>query len=1278
MIATPMKRHLIHIIVAVAIVGSFFAQLAVHVPPRDSATDDGLREDSLALVAFFHATGGTQWRVPWDIHQPLRHWHGVTIDTVEQRVVGLSLNGNHLRGKLPPALWKLTALKVLRLANNQLSGPLPDSIAQLHHLEYLVLYDNQLSGPLPHTLGQLSQLKVLSLNKNKLQGPIPASLGMLTRLEMLLLNDNQLDDTIPPSIAQLPKLRILNLSHNQLQGPLPTQWNSAASLRQVFLSANRFSGPIPATLANLPKLTHLHLDHNNFSGSFPPIATTQLLSLHLQNNHLIDLPDLSHLQAIREDAPNGLDLRSNYLTFEDLLPLWAVRDSGHLLLFPQDSYPIPDTITAIAGTYFEYRLPFGDSIPSNFYTWYKYGKKYELTRTNALILTNPNLTDAGPYHCVVKNDSVIGEAIATESFYLRVLPSDDCRVDDIPEACYLVDPQCGADAIAGQCYHLVDGRRPTAYTICGKSYRFGDVHWFGFVAGDSTLRLRCSPYSHSGITRGYLVAALYANCALTEIVRCDTFCLNSTTDLVYDGLRPGQSYFLLIGSCAGSPYYRLEVLEGGHPPKITPPAQILGPDTVCSALAEQTYSLPQPITGAQHYLWTLDRDSTIRTTAPTVDIRWPHTGLHQLCVEAVGLCDTTTRLCKDIIVYESPTLWRYQQIGNRSYIVQFRIIGGQPPFTIDGITGHLDPATHTFASDSLRCGIPYHITVIDARGCTTSRTAYQPCACTTDAGALATHSLAVCYGNYFRIQHQTPPSLDHDDIGWFILYEIDTAFPPAVILWSDDGHFTYQPHQIDPDKNYTVRYVAANRLPTGVIDWQDPCLDTTPPVIVRFFRKPYSLTYADTAVCFGPFTLDLQAHIADTAISWHVIDDSSRLRIDRLRGTTVHVYPYQPGHYRLVVSANAESCSARDTITITVRPPVEVHIMGPKKLCGASTFLSVDSTYSSIRWNTGDTTATIEVRNAGFYSVTVTDASGCSGTDIVEIKRGTAVQPQITAPSRACEGDTAVLEVHPSYASYRWSNGKTTPTITVDHSGQWCLTVTDQEGCTGSACHTITFHPHSQLDVYDTICHGDFSVAGRDTFYHQGKYEIVLPQANTHGCDSIVVLHLKVLPPIELLDTLLIHDDGTHQGAISIAVTGGYPPYTYRWNTGDTIAFIRQLAAGSYSVTVTDSKGCSATFAFTIRNTVSTQNPKPKHRWNVHVQLPMPRHLILTHQSPTPQTLQWFLLNSQGNTIHRGTLHSLPHSQEEHFSLHHLPSGHYFIVIFDRYGHHQQQLLHLP
>ncbi|HRF40320.1 MAG TPA: SprB repeat-containing protein, partial [Saprospiraceae bacterium] len=57
---------------------------------------------------------------------------------------------------------------------------------------------------------------------------------------------------------------------------------------------------------------------------------------------------------------------------------------------------------------------------------------------------------------------------------------------------------------------------------------------------------------------------------------------------------------------------------------------------------------------------------------------------------------------------------------------------------------------------------------------------------------------------------------------------------------------------------------------------------------------------------------------------------------------------------------------------------------------------------------------------------------------------------------------------------------------------------------------------------------------------------------------------------------------GASTGTLTASATGGTAPYSYLWNTGATTPAIANLPAGTYSVTVTDLEGCTATGSYTF------------------------------------------------------------------------------------------------
>lgn len=151
--------------------------------------DDQL--DRAALIAFYQATGGSNWKnkTNWLTDAPLDEWHGVDVDAFG-RVTAIRLDNNGLQGAIPPEIKELTALKGLWLGYNQLTD-----VAEVGHLTgltQLFLHNNGLyrqpsfanlftafqgseeelseSGRIPSTFAQLTNLQTLWLSGNQITG----------------------------------------------------------------------------------------------------------------------------------------------------------------------------------------------------------------------------------------------------------------------------------------------------------------------------------------------------------------------------------------------------------------------------------------------------------------------------------------------------------------------------------------------------------------------------------------------------------------------------------------------------------------------------------------------------------------------------------------------------------------------------------------------------------------------------------------------------------------------------------------------------------------------------------------------------------------------------------------------------------------------------------------------------------------------------------------------------------------------------------------------------
>jgi hypothetical protein len=170
---------------------------------------------------------------------------------------------------------------------------------------------------------------------------------------------------------------------------------------------------------------------------------------------------------------------------------------------------------------------------------------------------------------------------------------------------------------------------------------------------------------------------------------------------------------------------------------------------------------------------------------------------------------------------------------------------------------------------------------------------------------------------------------------------------------------------------------------------------------------------------------------------------------------------------------------------------------------------------------------------------------------------------------------TATNPQNDPWCNFFWTtpNGSTVPAsyasvVTVNEPGMYILQGENTfTGCTSRDTAFAIAAPTPISTQIKVICAGD-SLLG---YTQTGNYTDTLTLPN--GCKQTQITKLIVLAPI--LDTVVVApDNGQMNGSIHYTVTQGWPPFLYSWNTGETDASIVNLAAGTYTITVTDVNGC--------------------------------------------------------------------------------------------------------
>jgi|GEM_PF-6224971 len=277
---------------------------------------------------------------------------------------------------------------------------------------------------------------------------------------------------------------------------------------------------------------------------------------------------------------------------------------------------------------------------------------------------------------------------------------------------------------------------------------------------------------------------------------------------------------------------------------------------------------------------------------------------------------------------------------------------------------------------------------------------------------------------------------------------------------------------------------------------------------------------------------------------------------------------------------------------------------------GCSTYWEGPNGFTSTLPSPGIAHTTLDAQ--GLYTVTVTDSNGCSSVDSVEVVLGLPLFVNISKEGDLCNiGNmvtfTAEVDGDPDDYLFNWSTGDTTQSITYSISDLLSdddLSVeVNIDGCTASASIPIGVLADvvsiTNVEIVDAVCgipgEASINVGGGsgDYFFDFGYGSASQNGVASLPAGSYTVTISDIANGCEVTEDIVIDDVGVGPGIqieqadniLEVIVTsGGTPPFSYQWSTGeqDTIQTVQVPVSGTYTVTVVDANGCVSTASTTI------------------------------------------------------------------------------------------------
>jgi len=364
----------------------------------------------------------------------------------------------------------------------------------------------------------------------------------------------------------------------------------------------------------------------------------------------------------------------------------------------------------------------------------------------------------------------------------------------------------------------------------------------------------------------------------------------------------------------------------------------------------------------------------------------------------------------------------------------------------------------------------------------------------------------------------------------------------------------------------------------------------------------YSVIVTDVNGCTGYATTSVTASENPTATisgNLNVCSGNSAMLIANggtsyqwSNGSTEASISVNAGGTYSVVVANGAGCTATASAIVTVNETPMPQISGDLAVCAGSSTTLTATGGDSFVWSNGSTNASVNVTNAGTYTVIASNANGCTASASATVNVYETPNVTISGNLNVCSGNSTMLIANGG-TSYQWSNGSTEASISVTTGGTYSVVVANGAGCTATASAIVTVNetPMPQISGDLAVCVGSsttLTATGGDSFVWSngstntsinvtsaGTYTVIASNSNGCTASTSAIVNVYESPTVTISGNSSICDGGV----TTLTAEGGN---SYLWSTGFPGASINVNAAGTYSVIATGANGCTSSATMTV------------------------------------------------------------------------------------------------